>query len=178
MARGAHKGFYRSIEEQAQSLDAAVVRHIAQIEGPEIANALVKDGQALASKMSAKAPESRPGRESGQARKFRGAKPGYERLKKAPVAKLFKNQTPGKQAVFVALDRKVAYQGHLVEFGHKLVKRMKMTVKAGFTSASLKTKRVIGKVAAKPFFRPAFRAFKSLPNTEAALKRIIERTGK
>lgn len=172
------KGFYRSIEDQTKKLDAAVVRHLAQIEGPEIANALVKDGQVLAGKMSAAAPESRSGKESGQARKFRGVKPGYDRLKKAPVARLFKKQIPGKPAVMVALDRKVAFQGHLVEFGHKLVKRMKMTVKAGFTTASLKTKRIIGKVAAKPFFRPAFRAFKGLPNTEAALKRIIERTGK
>lgn len=178
MARGVYKGFYKSIEEQSKDLDAAVVKHLAALHGPAVTAALLKDGETLKRKIQGNAPESTRKNMSGQARKYRGVKPGYGKLKDAVVAKAFKNQQPGSPAVFVALDRKIAFQGHLVEFGHKLVKRAAMSIRTGFMTATARVMRVVGKVAPKKFFRPAVKSFKGMPHTEAALKRIIERAGK
>ena len=166
--------YNRVLEGQLGTLDANVKRHLVEIAGPKIERALLLDANELRYRIAGASPVNlRPN-------KLQGKKKGYGPLWKSIVAKPLKRKIDGMPAVFVAIDRKIAFYAEMVEFGHKLVKKVKQGLIAGLLSkkgyTGKKVPVVIGHVPARPFFRPAVRAFRRMPNTEAALKEIIKRT--
>ncbi|HEY3363955.1 MAG TPA: HK97-gp10 family putative phage morphogenesis protein [Symbiobacteriaceae bacterium] len=72
------------------------------------------------------------------------------RLKKALKAKIGRRRGRDFASAIAATDRKISAAGHLVEFGHLLVKGGKLG-EGG---------HVVGHVPPHPFFRPAFDASK------------------
>lgn len=186
--------YNRVLSAQLNKLDITIKRHLAEIGGPEVAQGLLDDAQLLAAMIRMNVPFRLPDT-IGRARKlmrYHYGKQGYGPLRKAIVAKLFKRKFDGMPGAFVAIDRKMAFYAEMVEFGHKLIKKVAVEnpgtrIISYFNSLlGRQVKRhqknphkipvVIGHVPAHPFFRPAVRAFRRLSNTEAALKRIIERT--
>ncbi|MFA5376962.1 MAG: hypothetical protein WC455_14525 [Dehalococcoidia bacterium] len=125
------------------------VKHLIEsIDDGDLENALLRDAVVLRDQIIARAPKGPP--------KPKGINPS-KILKRAIVAKKFREKLPGKPAAFVAINYGIAPHAHLVEFGHE-------------ASGWYKNKGG-GKVPAHPFFRNTARGFKKGYNLEAELKR-------
>ncbi len=149
-----------------KELDFNIKAHLAQFHGKEIEEALLQDARALRNLIRARTPIGETGN-----------------LRKSIVAKILKSNSVRLMPVaFVAIHYRYGPHAHLVEYGHKLVKKIKegfltqLFSKKGYTG-KLKS-IVIGHVPAHPFFRPAVAMFRRMQFTEMAIQKLLNEANK